>query len=149
MFFFAIFDAQKEWEEKYNALSRECETQKRKVERLRNVKYMEQAKQGMQSLGKDSDDERYDDIQPPNASDSPRSGRPSSVASFASLSHHAKSIVTNFSCTGEREFAEESKRRSQGNSRIKHSRIDGGGERSSPQSIRQSLRQRSPFRARR
>ncbi len=101
----------KEWEEKYNTLSRELENQKRKAERLRNARYMDQARQGVSSIGKDSDNEKYLDNESHHASnyDSPRSGRPSSVASFASLSHHAKSIVSTFSCTGEREFAEQKK----------------------------------------
>ena len=146
-------------------MSRECENQKRKVERLRNVKYMEQAKQGVQSLGaaagggRDSDSERCDDLQPqPSNSDcSPRSGRPSSVASFASLSLHAKSIVSTFSCNGERELAEQHRQKKSYGSRIKHSKMNntvggaGSGVTSTigVKSPSLPLRQRSPFRSRR
>ena len=128
---------------------------------------MEQAKLGVQNLGaavaggqgRDSDSERCDDLRPqPSTSDySPRSGRPSSVASFASLSLHAKSIVSTFSCNGERELAEQQQQKKSYGSRIKHSKMNytvggagaGGtstiGGRSSPL----PLRQRSPFRSRR
>ena len=115
---------------------------------------MELAKQGVQTLVKESSDnnERYhhyhDDHHSHNNLDSPRSGRPSSssVASFASFSHHAKSIVTTFSCNGEREFVDQQQQNQQRKSygsRIKHSSSRLGETiRSSPQ----SSRQRSPFR---
>jgi len=134
--------AKMEWEEKYNSLSRDFENQKRKAERLKNARYMDQARQGVSSIGKDSDNEKYldnDSSQHASASnyDSPRSGRPSSVASFASLSHHAKSIVSTFSCTGEREFAEQKK---SGNSNRIHPRRNM--DRSSPPPA--TTAQRSP-----
>ena len=93
---------------------------------------MDQARQGVSSIGKDSDSERYDTHDYSNHasnSDSPRSGRPSSVASFASFSHHAKSIASTFSCTGEREYAERQKKNGNRiNSRIHHH----GGDKSPP-----------------
>jgi hypothetical protein len=124
-----------EWEEKYNNLSRDYENQKRKMERQKNARYMDQARQGVSSMAvaQHSDSEQYDFTNQSSNSDSPRSARPSSVASFASLSHHAKSIASTFSCTGERELAERQKKnggRTNGNSRIYHH----GGDKSPTQS---------------
>ncbi len=126
---------------------------------------MEQAKLGVHALGAttegggnsldttmDTTDEHSHQQHSRTYADSPKSGRnSSSVASFASLSHHAKSIVSTFSCTGERELAEHQEQQRRGTTsyggsgssgRIKHS----SSKVSSPQQI---LRQRSPFRARR
>ena len=120
-----------EWEEKYNALMRENEKHKKQVERLRASKYMEQARQGVSSVGKGYDSDRCDTNDFSSNIDSPRSARPSSIASMASLSHHAKSIVSTFSCTGEREFSDRHSKKSV-NQRI-NPRMHQSSERSSVQ----------------
>lgn len=105
---------------------------------------MDQARQVVSTIGKDYDSDRCDtttnDFSASNV-DSPRSGsnKPSSVASFASLSHHAKSIVGTFSCNGEREFSE---RYQKGGNRISSSRtFHSSSGRSSP---RQSMNRSPP-----
>ncbi len=73
---------------------------------------MEQARNGVSSLVSKDYDSGCDTTEYASTLDSPRSGshRPSSVASLASLSHHAKSLVSTFSCTGEREVADRVKK---------------------------------------
>ena len=90
---------------------------------------MEQARQGISSIGKDYDSDRCDTNDICSNIDSPRSARPSSIASMASLSHHAKSIVSTFSCTGEREYSDRQNKKS-GSQRILVNPRTQGGERS-------------------
>jgi len=96
--------AREEWEDKHNALSREYETFKKNIENAKHSDYMEQAKQGMSAIGKDyyGDGNGFSHQETPsNNYGSPSRNKPgSSVGSFASLSHHARSFVGSFSCTG-------------------------------------------------
>lgn len=96
--------AREEWEEKYNEMVRECQSHKKKSERLKQTIYMEQAQKGLSNLDGNYDS---DDNHAMNGSrssgltnGSPKSKAPGSVTSLASLSHHAQSFVRTFSCSG-------------------------------------------------
>jgi len=96
--------SREEWEDKYNALSRERDIIKKRLESAKHSDYIQQAKQGMSALSKDytyNNGNEFDDVAASSIEDSPPRNRPgSSAGSFASLSHHAKSVLGSFSCTG-------------------------------------------------
>merc|ERR1719491_1626746 len=96
--------AREEWEDKYNALSREHDNMKRELDNTQHSDYIQQAKQGIATIGKDDsqcNDSEFTDAVDSSMEDSPPRNRPgSSAGSFASLSQHAKSFVGSFSCTG-------------------------------------------------
>lgn len=92
--------AREEWEDKYNALSRKYEKSKFRSEHSRQNKYMEQAREGVSTLGLDSSVDHEDDNRSPfhpSALDSPR-GTSASSASFSSFSTQAKNLVGNIAC---------------------------------------------------
>jgi len=134
--------AKMEWEEKYSSLARESESYKKKLERLSSARYMEQARLGVNLASKDfnSDGGANGTVSTAEGTnlDSPRSGRNgSSVASFASFSHHAKSIVSSFSCSGggnqQQQLSDRQRRNNNGGTnrinRIHGSPPYGGGSR--------------------
>lgn len=105
--------AREEWEEKYNALSFKCNSYKKKIEKMKQTRYMEQARVGISQLGTDesSEEEETDGFlhpqRPPNL-DSPRPTNVSGSSSFISLSQHAKSLVGSFGCSGRKGYKRDS-----------------------------------------
>ncbi len=90
-------------------MSQKCEEYKKKAERAKQSKYMEQARRGMSELDLGSIDYDSSDVdgdctrsrshpRPPGDQSSPRGAPSTSSSSFMSLSQHAKSIVGSFSC---------------------------------------------------
>ncbi len=88
-------------------MSQKCEEYKKKVERAKQSRYMEQARKGMSELELGTIDYDSSDVdgdctrshpRPPGDQSSPRGAPSTSSSSFMSLSQHAKSIVGSFSC---------------------------------------------------
>lgn len=85
-------------------MSRERDVIKKRLESAKHSDYINQAKQGMSALNKDythDNGNEFHDLAASSIEDSPPRNKPaSSAGSFLSLSHHAKSVLGTFSCTG-------------------------------------------------